>query len=568
VNVRTYSLTLLRIDGTLLSWSVDLGKNLLSLYPLPEGVIPIPSDVLLPPKHLLQLIEDIDSPNSEQEIRSQPSGASIQPRGEEIPTALLPSQTSERIERLSTKPREFKSSFDMEYVPPVEVSIPDPCEQLKEKLEGENDPVDSHLPSPDLLPIPEGFEVTLIENKRLTPEDHWQDVRQLTFHIPDEFDYMPGESVTIYPKNFPEDVQTLIDLMDWNEVADKPLKFKNQIQYPHSDIGDPDLVSNVPGLYPLKHTTLRQLLIHNLDITAIPKRFFFEIIAHHSSDPVHKERLLEFTNPAFTDEFYDYTTRPRRSILEVLHDFPSVKLPWQWVTNIFPVIRGRSYSISSGGLLQQTRQKGMIAVQLLVAIVKYKTVLRKVRQGLCSRYLASLLPGTSLTIELSSDNAFYKYAKLAPKHPIILIAPGTGLAPCRSLIWERSQELHRGKIIGSAYLFYGGRNKDADYFYKDEWKDRALKTTVFTAFSRDQKEKIYVQDIIRREGKLILDLINRQNAIIFVCGSSGSMPKAVKEALIDACYENLPKGKGRSREFIAKEFENYERNGRYVQETW
>ena len=164
---------------------------------------------------------------------------------------------------------------------------------------------------------------------------------------------------------------------------------------------------------------------------------------------------------------------------------------------------------------------------------------------------------------------FYDLAKQKPQRPLILIAPGTGLAPCRSLIWDREELLLEcQRTVGKSYLFYGGRNKAADFFYSKEWKDyRALQVEVFPAFSRDQKEKIYVQDIIRQNGKLVNHLIRNENAIIYVCGSSGKMPTAVKEALIDVVFE-LQAEKKHDREKIAEFFETFVKEGRYIQETW
>jgi sulfite reductase alpha subunit-like flavoprotein len=100
----------------------------------------------------------------------------------------------------------------------------------------------------------------------------------------------------------------MIDLQGWNEMADKPLRFVS---------GHPDyfLAENLLEFIPdgfhdrvRPHSTLRDILTNNLDITAIPKRFFFQVIAHYTADVTHKERLLEFANPSFTDEFYDYTS--------------------------------------------------------------------------------------------------------------------------------------------------------------------------------------------------------------------------------------------------------------------
>lgn len=453
----------------------------------------------------------------------------------------------------------------MRYEPPVEPEPPTPCEQVKDHLPGVQEPFDNTFPPSHRIPFPEPTEVRLVSNLRLTPHTHWQDVRELTFIMSSEFDYDPGETVTIYPKNFPEDVQALIDLMDWNDVADKPLRLKPE---PPDYYLDEYLISGTPGLYPLDRTTLRELLLHNLDITAIPKRHFFELIAHHTNDPLHRERLLDFTNPMYTDEFYDYTTRPRRSILEVLQDFPSVKIPWKYATTFFPVIRGRAYSIASGGqMARYMPNRNFIRFQIIVALVKYRTVLKKVRQGLCSRYLASLPEGTNMHVKFQVPDKFYQVAREFPKHPLILVAPGTGLAPCRSLLWDR-EHLHVEckRTVGKSYLFYGGRNKDADFFYSEEWKYRALQVEVFTAFSRDQPKKIYVQDIIRENGKMVEELIREDEAVIYVCGSSGKMPKAVREALIDVCTEYNPDR--RTREDIEKKFERLEKDGMYIQETW
>jgi sulfite reductase alpha subunit-like flavoprotein len=388
--------------------------------------------------------------------------------------------------------------------------------------------------------------------------------------------YEPGDTITIFPKNFPEDVQYLIDLMDWNMVADKPLKL--EATTPDYFI-DPFFTTRPTGLYPLNNTTLRDLLIHNLDINAIPKPYFFQYISFYTDDPTHKERLLEFGDSAYRDEYYDYATRPKRSMLEVLADFPTVKLPFNDVASVFPVIRGRRFSICSGGLGKQISRNStaeedhLVKVQLLVAIVKYKTVLRKIRQGLCSRYIAALEPDTFLNVKLNANESFYYMPAASPELPIIMVAAGTGIAPCRSLIWERAKTMSVRDLcseeppIGPNILIYGGRNKNADFFCKEEWTSAALRTEVMTAFSRDQKEKIYVQDVIRREGKKLVEHMISQG-LVYVCGSSGNMPKAVKEAFLRALVEHGSDGAGLAREDAERFLERMERGKFYIQETW
>lgn len=458
-----------------------------------------------------------------------------------------------------------------------------------EKYSIKDSAMPSGTPPEDLLPIPDAWTATIEQNKRLTPDDHWQDVRHLTLvvdpklikvkpvvanarrqdpraqysgtqeagssvkssrkstrtgaqdakqpvdkippanhtktvverELPESLWTSAGDTLVLYPKNFPEDVQTLIELMEWQEFADVPFK-----HYRDRD----DLFSfehAPPGCYPMENSTLRQLLINNYDITAIPKRTFFDNIRFFTTDEMHKERLGEFSDARYIDEFYDYTTRPRRSILEILQDFPSVKIPYQYIPAVFPLIRGREYSIASSGVLADTEgNDDATRVELLIAVVKYKTVLRKTRRGLCSRYVESLRPGTKVRIGIRDRGA--PFANLESiRQPLVCIATGTGLAPIRAAFWERSLEQDHGPNV----LFFGARNEKADYFFKDEWP--LLNVNVHTAFSRDQRQKIYVQDVIRREYKLLCAMI-QQKAAIMLCGSSGKMPDAVRSAICDA----------------------------------
>ena len=231
--------------------------------------------------------------------------------------------------------------------------------------------------------------------------------------------------------------------------------------------------------------TLRELLTNHLDILSIPRRSFFAQLAHYTSDPFHRDRLLEFTDPQYIDELYDYTTRPRRSILEVLQEFESVKIPWQKVVSLIPGMRGRQFSIASA----YAEKKEGTEVELLIAIVKYKTVIKRIRQGVCTRYIASLTPGQDITVTIQPGGL--QVTKKEIDRPVVMIGPGTGVAPMRSLVYQRMQWREKLGIEGKGkdLLFFGCRNAEADYFFKDEWRDLTEKSVpleVFAAFSRDQ----------------------------------------------------------------------------------
>ena len=415
--------------------------------------------------------------------------------------------------------------------------------------------------------------VTLKENRRVTSDGHWQDVRHLVFTCHGPAEYGPGDVLAIYPKNLTAEVDQLVQQMAWTDVADRPIYFT-----PTIPTGGSGSYTSPPISLSDTCTTLRKLLTEHLDLTAIPRRSFFSLIAHFTDDQFHKDRLLDFTKPEYIDELYDYTTRPRRSILEVLQEFESVKIPWQWAANVLPELRSRQFSIASGGQLKKTPE-GNAKFELLVAIVKYRTVIKKMREGVCTRYLAALPVGTEFYVSLQRGSL--AITKAEAQQPVVMIGPGTGVAPMRSLVWERLQWLQddgtqdKEKVydhvngvpsIGESVLFFGCRNKSADFFYRDEWNNLndQLPFSIFPAFSRDQSQKVYVQDIVRQQGLRVYRLLSGLNGTVFVCGSSGKMPQAVRVALIDV----FEKWGSMEREDAEQALERLEREGRYKQETW
>ena len=335
-----------------------------------------------------------------------------------------------------------------------------------------------------IVPIPGSKIATLDSNLRLTPEDHMQDVRHLTFCLRESVSYAPGDTMTVYPKNSVEDVDEFITLMDWSSVADEPLTFEPSDASTNNAYQRPVLASILERFSKL---TLRVLLTNHMDIMSIPHRSFFAMLAHFTSDDDQKERLREFADPQNLQDLYDYTTRPRRSILEVLQEFHTVKLPWKWATTLLPTIRGRQFSIASGGKLKNAPQGGT-RIELLVAIVKYRTVIKRVRQGVCTRYLASLNSGQRLSVTIEKGGLHI--AESEAQKPVVMIGPGTGLAPMRSLILERQAwaEDRTQEKVAKDVLFFGCRNEKADYFFRDELVKlhHSGRLDVCTAFSRDQ----------------------------------------------------------------------------------
>ncbi|KAJ5317851.1 hypothetical protein PENANT_c004G08132 [Penicillium antarcticum] len=496
------------LEATFLPWMTDFRKQLLDRHPLPEGQYPISDDVQLPPKWTLQ---------------------------EKEGSAFVPA--------------------------------PKPVDNEQQTYSDEY-PGLHHLDH-DLRPIPHTLSATLTENCRVTPQKHWQDVRHVTLTVTESVSYVPGDMIAITPKTSPTDVQTFIDLMGWNDQADKPISL-----VPTGDIPAPP---PIPDLDSYPNLTLRALLIDYLDIKGIPRRSFFSTIAHYTTDEMHKERLLELTNPEYLDELWDYTTRPRRSILEILDEFHTVKIPWQHAVSVLPVMRARQFSIASGGSRKKTAD-GKTQFELLIAIVKYQTVIKRIREGVCTTYLSVLRPGSTLKVQLQPGGLNSSIQQLTAA--TVLIGPGTGIAPLRSMLWEkaalvqafRDQNPGVNPPIGPTVLLYGGRNRESDFFFENDWTElsKIIPLKVLTAFSRDQQRKVYVQDTVRENFPLFFSLLHDMKGSVYICGSSGRMPQAVREALIEAFQHGGAPVPGQP--FTRAQAEEYligmEQIGRYKQETW
>lgn len=435
-----------------------------------------------------------------------------------------------------------------------------------------------------MLAIPKSDMALVTENTRLTPESHWQDVRHIKLKVGfqgkdkkvvDMLPFLAGATVFIYPKNSPEDAQALIDMMDWSNVADNTIDRK-KCWVPKKLYGFADGGA----------TTLRDMLIHNLDITAVPKRAFLREMTHFTTHENEKDRLRSFTQSDSQQEFYDYTSRPRRTILEVLQDFPGVKIPVESALDMFPLIRGREYSICNGASSVIPPNRGeddtSIDIEIIAALVEYKTVIRKPRQGLCSRYLKHLEPGSLISIVLNPpssdtfkpDNMVIIREGVRRDRPLIAVATGTGIAPIRALLSDR----RRAGITAPALVFFGCRNEHADFFFENErqrgetphvsddyWGDNVK---VIPAFSRDENprqvdpvpnpddgglyytepernkhesallgslgRKNYVQDQIKKHAYEVGQFLRSMPPpIICVCGNSGLMPIQVREAFED-----------------------------------
>lgn len=389
-------------------------------------------------------------------------------------------------------------------------------------------------------------------NQRITHPEHFQDVRKFVFGGEKTHNYGPGDTVSIYPCNSDESVQQFLELQPhWKEIAEKPLELSHGIP---SNLKDGGFVQ------PL---TLKNLLKYHCDIMSIPRTSFFMKVWTFATDvgrleggeeqlEQQREKLRQFATDEDMQDLFDYCNRPRRSLLEVLHDFQSLKLPWEFALDYLPIIKPRLFSISSG--------PDEADIELTIAIVKYKTILRRIRTGICTDFIAHLSHSDRFRYKLQNNNLFSN--KNLQEKPMILISPGVGIAPMMSLI--------RSDVSKRMLLFFGNRMMERDFLYRDtlEAWNKSGRISLFTCFSRDPKNSPgfkYVQDRLWDMGETIAKLIHGQDATIYVCGSSNKMPIQVRITILEILKKWV---NFEDDEAAGRYLKELEMNDRYLQETW
>lgn len=212
-------------------------------------------------------------------------------------------------------------------------------------------------------------------------------------------------------------------------------------------------------------TTYRTALTHYLEITAIPRTHILKELAEYCSDEKDKEllRLMASTTPEGKAKYQSWIQDSCRNIVHILEDVPSCHPPIDHLCELLPRLQPRYYSISSSSKLNPT------TVHVTAVLVKYETKTGRVNKGVATTFLAEKrpedpehLPRVPIFIRKSQFRLPTK-----PETPIIMIGPGTGLAPFRGFIQERSLTREEGKTVGDTILYFGCRKKSEDYIYEE-----------------------------------------------------------------------------------------------------
>ena len=270
------------------------------------------------------------------------------------------------------------------------------------------------------------------------------------------------------------------------------------------------------------------------------------------NNPSAKAEIITNDNDAIEDYIWS------RDYVDALQEFPSLTFdtPEDFLSRL-DKLKGRLYSIASSPDAHPGE------VQLTIGIVRYNHHNRD-RAGLCTGFLADEVNvgKTKFGVYMSPTKSF-----LLPEDGstnIIMVGPGTGIAPFRAFIEQREID----KSTGKNWLFFGDQHEATEYYYKSQikgWLDNGVLHDFTTAWSRDQEEKIYVQNRMLEHGKEIWEWIN-DGAYFYVCGDKNYMAKDVHAALIQICSEYGGMNSDEATEYVTQTLMKEEK--RYLRDVY
>jgi len=365
------------------------------------------------------------------------------------------------------------------------------------------------------------LQAELLERRKLTAEASTKATLHLAFSTEGgQLKYEAGDAFGVVPTNDPNLVAEIL----------QQLRFNGNEEVPKSNTAS---------------TTLHDALLHSVQITRLGRKLVQEYAKRGDCQP-----LLAILAPEKQAELEKYVSE--RGLVDLLSEFPGVVDDPADLVRMLPRMTPRLYSISSS----PAAHKGEI--HATVAVVRYFSNDRE-RGGVCSTLLADRTsPSDRLPIYIQPNKKFRLPSD--PNSPMIMIGPGTGIAPFRGFLHERRALGHKG----CNWLFFGERSASSDFLYREELESMLTDghiTRLDTAFSRDQDHKVYVQDRMMEHSRTFWQWL-QEGASIYVCGDASRMAKDVHASILKiAAKEGRMSSEG-AEEYVAhlKEHHRYHRD--------
>lgn len=419
-------------------------------------------------------------------------------------------------------------------------------------------------------------EATVIRTDILTSKEALKKTLRLRLKIGEEFEYQPGDSVSVYCQNEEKEVEMLLKRLNVLDKADIICQIELMKDTKKAKAAIP---LHIPTI-----TTLRSLFTYNIDIREPPKKAVIRQLVEGTTNPQEKRRLQELCSKQGMGDYTSFIRNPEISILDLLLAFPSCNPDVDRLIESLPKLQPRPYSACSSPL--KTPQHLDIAFNVIN--IPEGDGRSFARQGVCTGMLDRVTNQNQIREETTEDGTnteiFQLQISARPNQyfrlpsdvsiPLILIGPGTGVAPFVGFLQHREMQKNSAEFadqaFGEIFLFFGCRNRSQDFLFKEELmrlQKVDILSKLYVSFSREaisQEDPKYVQDNIKSNAEQVLQLIYNQKAVIYVCGDAKNMAKDVNQTFMKILQEKKEMTESETKSFITK----LRLERRYLEDVW
>ncbi|XP_047110289.1 methionine synthase reductase-like isoform X1 [Schistocerca piceifrons] len=403
----------------------------------------------------------------------------------------------------------------------------------------------------------------VIDARVLSTGEDVKQIIEMSLDIKEEnMSWHPGDTIGVIPQNPVEEVEELLELLGVRDKANIPAKI-----FVRTDSLEKNFV--VPPYLP-SVSTLKHIFCTCLDIRSLPKKVLLRVLAGHASLPEEHLRLEQLCSRQGTRDYDACIVGTGATLLTLLRAFPSCRPPVTRVLQLLPRLTPRPYSLACSE-------------------APPRVVFSVIPHGLCTNWLRSRLEifcdlskrlsAVELKDSVERDVRIPVYFRKASnfrmphchEKPLILIGPGTGIAPFIGFLQQRETEQlkFQNKKLGTIWLFFGCRYSSRDFIYRSvlqQFVEKQILSRLFVSFSRESDETSpkYVQDNVRLYGKDFVTKLIDEGGSVFICGDAKNMAKDVQEAISYV----IQKEKGISEEAAQNCIKQLKNSARYVQDVW
>jgi cytochrome P450/NADPH-cytochrome P450 reductase len=340
--------------------------------------------------------------------------------------------------------------------------------------------------------------------------------RHIELVLPAGMEYQTGDHLGLLPRNNVDLIRRVMARFGLDAGTYVTINLTGGGTYTHLPLGEPAPLLGILGAC--------------VELQDVASRNDLAVLARYATDSDQAAELVAMSglDDAGRAAYREKVATPRRSVLELLDDFPSVDLPFNVYLELLPPMRPRYYSISSSPAVANNCH---ITVGVLHGPARSGD---GYFNGVASNHLASSMQNSTQFTFVRKPTIPFRPPE-NPHLPMIMVGAGTGMAPFRGFLQERADLAEKGVPVGKSILFYGCRNAEHDMLYADELKafEASGITELQVAYSREPGQpRTFVQHLIEREGDHVWELIEA-GAVIYVCGNANTMAPGVRAALMD-----------------------------------